>query len=112
MVCDNRICAIEQTAASHDAGREKIAVLLIFFYRDRRFFQLVDIVKNLFQRFRVGRPEELSVRDLCDFLQAGLVELNALVLIHDVAEHVGKRFPVRGLKTGAGAMPLMPAPIA
>ncbi len=72
-------------------GRKEVAILLIFFHRDRRLFQFVDILENLFERFGVRGPVELSLGNPGDFLQSGLVELNALVLIHDVAEHIGKR---------------------
>src|SRR2546428_3375697 len=41
-----------RSAPTHQTQRKEIAVLLIFFHAYRRLLQLVDVVKNLFERFR------------------------------------------------------------
>src|SRR5688500_15514114 len=84
----------EQPQARHDTGREQIAVLLILFHRHRRLLQLVDIGKNLLERFRVGGAVKLAVGALRYFFQPRFVEMHALVLINDISKHVGERLAI------------------
>ena len=48
----------------------------------------------------------MPVRDPGNLFQSGLIEFNPLVLVHDVAEHVGKRFPGPLIKYRGGSDPI------
>src|SRR5437762_12692726 len=76
----------QQTATAHHAEREEIAILLVFFHTHGRFFQLVDVVIDLFQGFGICCSEKLSIGNSRHFLQTRFVKLNALVFIKHVAQ--------------------------
>src|ERR1043166_10035778 len=92
----------EETQPGRDARRKEIAVLLIFFYRDRRFLELVDVAKDLLQRFCVGGAIELPVRNPGHLLEPRFVKMHWLVLIKNVAKHVGDRLAVLRIENRRG----------
>src|ERR1700730_3417727 len=78
----------QQTAATHDANRKEIAVLLIFFHAHGRLLHFVDVAINLLERFRIRRAKKLSARNLGNFLQPRLVEFYPLFFVKDVTQRV------------------------
>src|SRR5262249_35593002 len=80
----------QQPASPHQAQRKQITILLIFLYAHRGFFQLVYVVVDLLERFRVSRSEKFSVRNFRNLSQTGLIKLHRLVFVDNIAQRVGK----------------------
>src|SRR5438034_5793604 len=71
----------QQTATAHQAEREEIAILLVFFHTHGRFFQLVDVVIDLFQGFGICCSEKLSIGNSRSLFHTLFVTFYALLSI-------------------------------